>query len=101
MEYEWNDSKNQSNLIKHGIDFDYAIYVFLDENRVVTIDDRKDYGEIRYKVIGKIDVDIITLIYTIRDEFYRIISARGARKDEKQDYSRNISARQQAQVGWH
>ena len=88
--FGWDDTKHQSNLIKHRVDFNYAIFVFLDENCIETLDSRKDYGEIRYKVVGRIECGIFTVIYTPRDGCFRIISARGARRDEKEDYLRNL-----------
>ena len=88
--FGWDESKNQANLKKHRVDFNYAIFVFLEEHRIETEDNRKDYGEVRYKVVGRIECGIFTVIYTPRDGCFRIISARGARRDEKEDYLRNL-----------
>jgi uncharacterized DUF497 family protein len=86
MKFEWHEIKNKTNLTKHGVDFNYVISVFLDKNRIEWEDTRKEYGEIRYITIGMIDEMIYTLVYTCRKEYYRLISARGARKDERQAY---------------
>jgi len=98
MNIEWDEPKNQLNIKKHGVDFNYAAYVFHDDNRVEYEDVRKDYGEIRYKVVGMVEGEILTLIYTSREHRKRIISARGARRDEKQDYLYNTKAWQQTQI---
>lgn len=51
------------------------------------IDDRFDYGEIRYIGIGKNNQNyIITLVYTKRQSKTRIISARTAKKKERKTY---------------
>ncbi|NER02663.1 MAG: BrnT family toxin [Okeania sp. SIO3C4] len=88
MEFEWDENKNKSNKEKHGIDFNDAKEVFKDENKKVTPDLRKDYGENRWKVVGQIYGSIISVIYTIREKT-RIISARLASRKERKDYNDN------------
>ncbi len=82
-EFEWDDNKNESNKKKHGIDFNKAKEVFKDENSKTEIDSRKNYGEERWKIIGKMFKVIIVVIYTIRKQVIRIISARPAKRKEK------------------
>jgi len=87
MEFEWDESKNKSNRKKHGIDFNDAKEVFKDENRKTSPDLRVDYGEDRWVTIGKLIDTIIVVIYTIRETTYRIISARYAKKKERETYN--------------
>ncbi len=87
MEFEWDENKNKSNQEKHGIDFNDAKDVFKDENSKVSPDSRKDYGENRWKIIGKIYGSIISVIYTMRDKAVRIISARKASRNERDEYN--------------
>jgi uncharacterized protein len=91
MEFEWHDDKNLINLKKHGIDFECAADIFLDKQRIEFIDDRKDYNEIRYVTIGAIENRIFTVIYTIRKNSYRLISARKANRYEKETYLTHIT----------
>jgi uncharacterized DUF497 family protein len=35
--YEWHETKNNSNLEKHGLDFNLAIEVFSDPNGIIPI----------------------------------------------------------------
>lgn len=86
MLFEWDENKNQSNKLKHDIDFWDAVNIFYDESRMVTIDQRQDYKEIRYRTIGIVDHRMLAVVYTVRDDHYRIISARRASKDEREDY---------------
>jgi len=88
--FEWDENKNKSNLDKHGIDFGQATEVFKDDNKIETPDNRKDYGEERFKIIGKAIDLIISVIYTMRDTVIRIISARAASKKERDDYYKNL-----------
>ncbi len=87
MKFEWDENKNKSNIQKHGIDFSDAQKVFNDENSLIAPDLRKDYGESRWKIIGKVYGVIISVIYTVRNEAIRIISARRASKKERKEYN--------------
>lgn len=87
MEFEWDENKNKSNNEKHGIDFNDAKGVFIDEFSRVAPDLRKDYGENRWKIIGKIFGSIISVIYTERNKVTRIISARKASSNERNEYN--------------
>jgi len=86
MEFEWEPSKAKSNLRKHAIPFDYATRVFLDENRLEQVDSRTDYRETRWITTGLIDNQEIVVVYTVRKETIRIISARKANCHERNDY---------------
>ncbi len=86
MEFEWDDSKNISNNKKHGIDFNDAKEVFKDDNSKIAPDLRNDYGEERWKIIGKIYGSLISVIYTVRNKVTRIISARIASISERKEY---------------
>jgi uncharacterized DUF497 family protein len=49
-------------------------------------DDRDDYGEERFTVIGLADGRLLLVAYTIREDRIRIISARGAEPYEHHIY---------------
>ncbi|MBI3398625.1 MAG: BrnT family toxin [Deltaproteobacteria bacterium] len=87
MKFEWDSDKSSSNKSKHGIDFDTAKELWLDENR---IEIHAPYPlEDRWIVIGKLQKKIWISIYTIRNEAIRIISVRRARKKEVELYEKN------------
>ncbi len=85
MEIEWDNDKATSNLIKHNIDFEDAKNIFLDPNRLEREDER-DYGETRIQVIGIVNQVVLFVVYTKRENRYRLISARRANKNERQQY---------------
>jgi len=60
--------------------------VFDDPASVDEIDDREDYGEDRFIIIGRANGRTLTVTYTERDERIRIISARKATRREQDDY---------------
>ncbi|MBE8954039.1 MAG: BrnT family toxin [Quinella sp. 1Q7] len=82
---EWDSNKAAINKKKHGISFQVAAKVFLDENRYTAIDEAHSDEELRYKTIGRVG-KLLFVIYTERDEATRIISARRANKEERMIY---------------
>lgn len=90
--FEWDEEKRQQNLLKHDVDFLYAAVIF--EGDVIKIvDDRQDYGETRYLALGMVADDIFAVVYTMRGENIRLISARKARKKEYERYQNRILRR--------
>lgn len=82
---EWDKTKNRSNLRKHGYEFDVC-EEFFDESMVDRIDDRQDYGETRYVAVGATGGRILSVVYTLRNGGKRIISVRGASRNERKKY---------------
>lgn len=86
VEFEWDAKKAASNLRKHRISFPFAAEIFLDTNRIERQDEIGDYGEDRWITTGLIDEIEIVVVYAIRNEKIRIISARRANSYERQAY---------------
>ena len=73
----------------HGVSFDLAKTVFNDPFAIERLDDREDYGEERFVLIGMAEGHVLLYVaYTEREERIRIISARGATQHEQDDYFR-------------
>ncbi len=90
MILNWDENKNRINILKHGIDF-YDIAEASENQMLVKRDERADYGEIRYIGIGTIFSIEVVIVWTIRDESIRIISARKANKKERKIYNDKIN----------
>jgi uncharacterized protein len=89
LKFEWHDAKAEANLQAHGISFDLAKTVFNDVFALERVDDREDYGEERFVIIGMAKDHIMLYVaYTERDQRIRIISARRATQYEQDDYFR-------------
>jgi uncharacterized DUF497 family protein len=87
--FEWDEEKNRINQQKHGIQFQEAKEVFEDEHAVLYPGATKG-EESRFLLVGKtLGRFIIAIVFTMRKQIYRIISARQARKGEIQDYIAN------------
>ena len=85
LKFEWDEDKNQLNLEKHGIDFETAILVFNDSQRIEIYDVEHSIEEDRYNTIGMVN-DVLFVVYTERKEYIRLISARLATKKERSIY---------------
>ena len=86
MEFEWDDAKSNDCFMQRGFDFAYAVRAFLDPNRIVGQDRRWDYGEDRYRLLGRIEGRVFVVIYTTRGAVIRVISERKANRKEVRDY---------------
>jgi uncharacterized protein len=84
-EFEWDESKSRRNFRECGFDFEFATQIF-DGPRIEEEDLRRNYGERRVAATGKIEDGIFVVVYTWRGETRRIISARPAKRKERDDY---------------
>ena len=84
MSFEWDDRKSLINKEKHGIDFEAAKSLWLDDERVEL--EMAFLDEKRWALIAKIDEKTWTAIYTARGETIRLISVRRARPKEVRLY---------------
>ena len=82
---EWDPPKAAANLKKHGVDFADAATVFHDEQAITIRDDQAN--EERYVTTG-MDVlgNVLVVVYTWRDDRPRLISARQAKPQEREQY---------------
>ncbi len=86
--FEWDEAKATANLLKHGVSFLTAAAIF-DNEVLERIDDREDYGEVRFIGLGRVELDVYRVVYTWRaDNLVRIISAQKAGKHEREIYYR-------------
>jgi uncharacterized DUF497 family protein len=87
LEFEWHDAKAEANLQAHGVSFDVAKTVFKDPFAIERLDDREDYGEARFVLIGMAEGNVVLFVaFTERENRIRIISARRATQNEEADY---------------
>ena len=75
--------KNKINFAKHGIDFETAMLIFNDLQRIEIYD--MEHSKDRYNTIGMVN-DVIFVVYTERKDNIRLISARIATKTERSIY---------------
>lgn len=86
INFEWDEEKSATNFSKHNVSFETACEVlfdpFLQSKDAEFIDD-----EWREVVIGATEnLRLLYVAYTLRDDKFRIISARNVTKKERNDY---------------
>ena len=89
MRFEWDETKSRANLRKHGVSFEEAQTVFLDENAMRFFDPDHSGAEDRFLMLGisyRLRVLVVCHCFRVNDAVIRLISARKADKAEETDY---------------
>jgi uncharacterized DUF497 family protein len=84
VEFEFDPEKSGSNSVKHGINFEEAQALWLDDRRIIEM--ARSGDEIRKMIIASIGGKCWTGFYTYRKDRIRIISVRSSRHEEKEHY---------------
>jgi len=88
MDFEWDETKRQTNILKHDVDLLEAVVIF-DDFTVIEQDSRDYGGETRWKATGMIEGECFVLIYTQRGNAMRLISAwKGGRRARRKYQTR-------------
>lgn len=90
MTFEWDESKREANLKKHGLDF-VDVPSIIEGETLSFIDERKEYGEERFITAGLLRDFVVIVAHTETDEVIRIISARRATKNEEKEYFKEFA----------
>lgn len=90
MNFEWDEDKRQSNIVKHGFDF-VGVEAVFDGLTVTVPDNRFDYGEERFVTFGLLDGRVVAVAHTETDAVIRIISVRKAIGNEEVNYFGQIA----------
>jgi hypothetical protein len=80
----FDPAKDAANIAKHGVSLALASEM---EIKAVLVDDRKDYGETRYRAFGLIGSEAYCLAFADRDGAVRAISLRRAHNKEYKRYA--------------
>lgn len=84
MDFEWDPEKAKANEAKHDVSFEQATPVFNDDYAIEIYDDRA--GEEKFRIIGRVGLSVLVVVYTERSGRIRIISARKATAREEEIY---------------
>lgn len=81
---DFDPAKETKNQTKHRI----SLERWIDIDMIITyVDDRQDYGEVRYRGYGYIDDLAHCLVFTVRNGEVRPISLRRAHNKEMKRYA--------------
>lgn len=98
MEFEWDEAKREEVIKARDVDILYAALIF--EGIVVTnVDDRKEYGETRFKSVGMVGSECFIVVHTQRDGITRLITAWKGGRIDRERYEASIAARSRQDEG--
>lgn len=86
MGFEWDQSKAEANIRKHRVDFADAVTA-LDDPCALTVGEEMSGNEERCVTVG-LDAtgSLLVVVWTLRGETLRLISARPATRAERRQY---------------
>ncbi len=85
MDITCDPNKNQHNIEARGLSCD-LVANFDFETAVIWVDERKQYPEVRYSALGRLDGRVHSVIFTETAGGIRVISFRKANQREVQRY---------------
>jgi uncharacterized DUF497 family protein len=91
LRLEWGPAKAEANLGKHGVSFEEAASVFLDERAVEFYDDEHSEWEDRFLLLGlsgNLRLLLVCHCRRVGESVIRLISARKATRNEARQYAR-------------
>jgi hypothetical protein len=86
LQFDWDSGNTNKNRLKHAVEDWECEEVFFDSRKVILKDKLHSGAEERFIILGKTrQKRLLYLVFTIRDEKVRVISARDVRKRKEID----------------
>ena len=87
--FQWDDGNLTKNWLKHGVTQSEVEQVYFNQPLLLFNDDKHSINESRHFVLGKTDSGRkLFIVFTIRDDLIRVISARDMSKKERLIYEK-------------
>lgn len=86
--FEWNKGNIDKNLKKHNMSDKEAEQVFNNESKFIFEDEKHSGKEMRYGLFGRSGKRKISIVFTVRHDKVRIITARDMSKRERRSYEK-------------
>ena len=85
--FNWDEGNSQKNWDKHSVHMLESEEVFFNHPLYILEDEKHSLVETRYYALGKTDFDrLLFIVFTIRENKIRVISARDMSKNERKVY---------------
>lgn len=83
VHFQWDEGNRDKNLIKHNVSNSEIEEAFYDQKKKIFTDSIHSNKEERFRIIGKTKTErLLFIVFTIRDQHVRVISARDLNKRE-------------------
>jgi hypothetical protein len=90
LKFEWDKRKAVLNIKKHGVSFEDAATAFGDPLSVTIHDPKHSDDEDRFLLLGETqDKKLVVVAHTDRKDTIRLINARPATRQEREDYEKS------------
>jgi len=88
--FQWDDGNLDKNLIKHQVQNWECEQIFFNEPLIILDDSKHSLSEKRWAAFGQTDAGrFLTIIFTKREKFLKVISARVMNRKERKFYEKN------------
>jgi len=88
--FEWDKGNLLKNWEKHGVSAPECEQVFFNKPLITGSDEKHSQQEVRYYALGQTDTGrLLFVVFTIRENLIRVISARDMNKKERKVYSKS------------
>jgi uncharacterized DUF497 family protein len=85
--FQWDDGNVDKNFLSHQVTKSECEQIFFNQPLFINDDDKHSEFEVRYYALGKTDEGRkLFIIFTVRENLIRVISARDMSKKEKKVY---------------
>jgi uncharacterized DUF497 family protein len=86
-EFDWDEGNAEKNWLRHRVSQAESEQIFFHEPLVVAEDELHSASELRYFALGRTDAGrLLFVVYTLRGEKVRVISARDMTRREQREY---------------
>src|SRR4051794_15706759 len=86
-EFDWDGGNAEKNWLRHRVSQAECEQAFFNQPLVVAEDDLHSGEELRYLALGQADSGrLLFVVYTLRSERIRVISARDMTRRERKEY---------------
>ncbi|HCC84122.1 MAG TPA: hypothetical protein DEP87_00325 [Candidatus Pacebacteria bacterium] len=89
MGFDWNEANQTKNYFKHAVSWQEVEEIFANQPLLILPDQQHSKNEIRYYALGRTNQNKqLLIVFTIRQNLIRVISARNQNKKERQTYAK-------------
>jgi hypothetical protein len=89
--FQWDSGNSEKNLYKHKVTNSECEQVFFNQPIIVIDDTKHSENENRWYLLGRTDQDrLLFVVFTMRKNLIRVISARDMNKKEREIYNEEI-----------